>query len=146
MSGWGPIVSSGKNSGSAEVVVIGGGQIPDTSAIDSTGSEYQEALSVGTGIETNILVYVVPASPDFHLVRFEFGGGNIATYSLYVDNVRKAQCITWWNTGMNGFWDFKSAIAGGLIIPGGSQIRVTCLHNRPYVADFYTRMEYVLIS
>ncbi|EFX62040.1 hypothetical protein DAPPUDRAFT_120603 [Daphnia pulex] len=115
-------VRSSSGSGNQDVVVIGGGQVADTSAIDTTGSEYQEALAVATGVETNILVYVVPATPIFHAVRFEFGGGNIATYYLYVNGVKKAQFITWWNTGMNGVWDFKSAIPGGLIIEGGSQI------------------------
>jgi hypothetical protein len=129
------------------VIPIGLGQIPgDTATTDTTYSEYQEAVAVATGVETNILVFVVPASPLFHAVRFEFGGGNIGTYKLYFDTDVKAQYITWWNTGMNGSWELKSGISGGLVVPGGTTIKVTILHNRPYVANFYSRMEYVLIS
>lgn len=147
MSGWGSIIKPGGGGTVSEVTAIGLGQIGgDTATSDLTLNEYQEATAVATGVETNVLVFVVPASPIFHAVRFEFGGGNIGTYKLYFGSNVQAQYVTWWNTGMNGFWDFKSGIMGGVKVDGGTQIRVTVLHNRPYVANFYSRMEYVLIN
>lgn len=147
MSGWGSITKPSSGGSSSEVIPIGLGQIPgDTATVDTTLNEYQEALSVATGVETNILVFVVPATPIFHAVRFEFGGGNIGAYSLYFGATKQSSYITWWNTGMNGFWEFKSGISGGTAVAGGTTIRVTILHNRPYVADFYARMTYTLIN
>lgn len=150
MSGFGPKVSKagGGTTGPQPVIIVGGGQITgDTVATDVTRDLYFEAPSVAAGIETNIMNYIVPLTPIFQLVRFEFGGTNIGQFFLYFDNVRVNQYITWFNgSGLTGDWSYKSGIPGGIDVGAGVNIKLTCLHNRPFLGDFYSRMIYVLIN
>lgn len=133
MSGWGPVVLPGG----------GGSQIPgDTSTPNPSFNLYSEANSVAAGIETDVFTYLVPASPPItHLLRFEFGGTNIGRYRLYFGATVVRQFVTWFNgTGLTGIWEFTTSGGDGLAVSSGTTIKVTVIHDRPQVGDFFAQM------
>lgn len=146
MSGWGS--KSGDSGGiSTNVIPIGSTQVPNDTAIpDPTGSYYSEANSVATGVLTDVLTFVVPMTPIWHLLRVEFGGNNIANYSLWFNAVKKDQSFTWFNGNMTGVWDYVNPGGGGVLVASGMIIKVKVVHNRPFVGDFYAKINYIEIN
>jgi hypothetical protein len=108
---------------------------------------YNEISAVATSVTTDLFTWVVPATPLFHVLRFEFGGTNIAQYKLYFGATVQAQALTWWNgPGLNHTWDFTTEGGGGLQVVGGTVVKVKVTHFRPYVGDFYCRMSGVEVN
>lgn len=146
MGGWGCNPKSGSAGG--EVIPIGIPQVPgDTSIPDPSGYFYSEALSVTFGVTTDVLVWVVPATPIIHLLRISFGGENIAKYFLDLDGTRIDQYIVWYNgSGLHGEFNYIKTPSAGRKLNPGSVLKVQVLHIQPDVSDHYASLQYMEIN
>ena len=148
MAGWGPKAGSSSGGSAGNVIPIGSTQVPgDTQIADSVYSVYNAISAVPANALTTILTFVVPLTPIHHVLLVEFGGTNIARYYLSADNVDFNQYITWFNgSGLSASWDFRNTGGAGYLLTAGSIIRVKCEHGRPFVGDFYARLQYMQVQ
>lgn len=137
MTGWGPKTGSASGGG-------GGGDQGNPDIVDHVINVYNDVLLVPANVETNIINYVVPASL-MQIVRAEFGGTNIGKYRFYIDNVCKAQYVTWFNGPMDGTWNFDAGGKGEDLL-SGQVIKVTAEHGRPFVGDYWVKLTFIKID
>lgn len=98
---------------------------------------------VPANVETQIVQYTVPEGKRAVIVRAEYSGEQIALYKVYVDNIQQAARRTHHGIGLTGQFEFTDAISSGLVIPTGSIIKVTVVHNRPGLGQFDSRIQVV---
>lgn len=102
---------------------------------------FGQALSVISGVEVDVLTFVVAADTELALLRIEAGGDNIARYSVEVDGTLIARQRTWFNgSGLATIFDFSAEDKRGLLLAAGQEIKVKALHSRPGVGDFEARI------
>ena len=138
MAGWGPVgVPGGGGGGGGSLSYPGNTILPDPAS-----TRFNEVTSVPASIWTDVLTYVVPVSPIVHIIRIEFGGNNVATYQL-TDGVNVYhKCYTWFNGTLESRWEFENSDGGGLQLVAGLILKVQVFHTRPYLGDFYARLQY----
>ena len=136
MTGWGPKVLDG--GGGGQPSIPGDGPLPDPSK-----STFNRITAVPANVETDLLVFPVPATPIIHLVRIDFGGENIGNYKLYEGATQQAEYFTWFNgPGLTATWDFTDTKGGGVALTPSSILKVTVEHWRPFLGPFFARMQY----
>lgn len=122
----------------------GGASQPVINLNDEVKSSFNEVTSVAPGIQTTVLTYV-GTSAITELMNVEFGGSNIAKFTLTINGVSKAQHYTYFGSGLCGTWDFR-ALDNGLMIGQGDILRISVLHGRPDPGDFFGRFNLLLIT
>jgi hypothetical protein len=138
VSGWGDNVSSGGGGG--------GGSIPgNTSTPDDILTAFVQVEAQAAG-DFDLPTYTIPNNGSlYHLMLVEFGGTNVAKYSLYFGSALKARYATWFAGGLNGKWDYRGP-PGGLPIGGGTILKISCSHNRPEVGDFWAKLTLLKVN
>lgn len=99
----------------------------------TTKNVFNEIDNVANGVTSTIISYSVPANTK--LLSLDFGGTNVASYSLYIDNVLSAKKYTFFQN-LNERFDFKE----GMPVPIGSTITLEVIHNRPDIGSFNCNM------
>lgn len=110
------------NSDGSINVVLGGSSL-------TTKNIFQEVDSVPSGVTSIVASYTALANTK--LISCDFGGTNIAEYSLYIGGVLAAKKFTFFQN-LNERFNF----ADGLPVMNGDIIKVEVIHNRPDVGDF----------
>ena len=136
--------------GSVTVVGGGDGNFPNppsenTPSPDPSFSVYSEALAVAAAVETNVITWVVPVTKT-QLIRVEFGGCNIADYKLKYNGSTVNRKLLYFGGPLFGKWEYSVAGGGGQNIASGTTVTVTVIHNRPFVGDFWARIQYLEVN
>lgn len=95
----------------------------------TTSNRFNEVTGVIAGITTAVITYTAIANTK--ILSCDFGGTNIAEYSLYIQAALNAKQCTYF-TQLNGRFDFKD----GLPVNTGDVITLEVVHNRPDPGDF----------
>jgi len=146
LTGWG--TCGGGNSGSGgEVIPLGNTQVPgDTAVTDPVKLIHNNVALVPAGATTTIISFVVPPIPIIHLLTVRFGGCNIGKYELFFGNDIQEEHVCWWTTGMNGLWDYRKGVGGGLSVGPNVIVTVKVTHNRPFPSDHFTSIYYMEVN
>lgn len=99
----------------------------------TTKNIFNEIINIVNGITSIIISYTAIANTK--LLRCDFGGDNIAVYSLYIGGNIQAKKYTYY-TNLNEMLEFIS----GLPITTGDLIQIEVIHNRPNPGTFYCNM------
>lgn len=94
---------------------------------------FDEIGSVASGVTSTIISYVAPANTK--IISADFGGDNIAMYSLHVDGILTAKKYSFWG-GLNERFNFSS----GMSIPTGAVITVEVVHDRDSLGMFFCNL------
>ncbi len=84
--------------------------------------------------ETTVVEYTVPEGKAFYLVMVQANGSNFGRFQVLIDDAFLAEKNTWWSKFDADFY-FTQGL-GAKIVPAGGNIKLSALHNRPYVGDF----------
>jgi hypothetical protein len=103
-------------------------------------------VALGSGSETLIISYTVPAAKTAKLLRTEFSGTNISTYNLYLNTVLISTIRTHHGSGLSDDMLFSGGTADGLPLIAGDLLELKTIHARPTSADFDGRIQVVEIS
>lgn len=103
-------------------------------------SIFNEVSAVASGIQTNVLTYVVPALKTLALTAIEVGGSNIAEYEVWIAGVLRARKRTWFSGPLNEIFPFGTSSTTGLEVATGVTVQVKVLHNRPMNGNFEARL------
>lgn len=95
----------------------------------TTKNLFNEVDTVVSGITTEIISYTAIANTK--ILSCDFGGTNVAAYSLYIGGVLSAKKYTFFQN-LNERFEFQD----GLPITIGDIISVEVVHNRPDPGDF----------
>lgn len=119
--------------------------ISATSVEDSDISRnfFGSVTGVAPNVETQIVQYTVPAGKRAVIIRAEYSGEQIGLYKVYIDDVEQAARRTHHGVGLTGQFEFTDAISSGIIVPSGSVVKVTIVHNRPGLGQFDARIQVV---
>lgn len=109
-------------------------------------STYDEITAVAKSVLTTISTYTVPVGKSFFLESVDFGGTNIAEYTLLIDNVLEAKKRTWWTGDLKDSFDFRCGINKGLGVDAGKEIKIKVIHERDSLGSFESRILGVLKS
>jgi len=104
---------------------------------------FNSVSNVAPEVETTLLQYAVPSGKRAFLVRTQYSGEQIALYKVYIDNIQQAASRTYHGAGLSGSIEFTDAISNGLVVGGGSVVRIAVIHNRPGVGQFDARLQVV---
>ena len=104
-------------------------------------SQYNEALSVPSGVTTTILTYTVPLAKTAILERVSVTGENIAYYRVLKNAVVMDAKHTNFGTNLNEQFEYVSSANSGLLLNTGDVITVTVLHQRSSLANFSARLQ-----
>jgi hypothetical protein len=77
----------------------------------------------------------VPPAKTFYLELIEFNGTNIAKFEVEINAIIQATKHTWFSGGLFGQFEFDN-----LLLSAGDVVKLTVLHMRPNVGDFYGRI------
>lgn len=99
----------------------------------TTKNIFNEIENIPSGV-TSIVVQVT-ATANTKLLSCDFGGTNVATFSLYIGTNLSAKKYTYFQT-LNDKFDFKD----GLPITLGDVISLEVIHNRPDPGTFSVNM------
>lgn len=102
-----------------------------------------EALSVPTSVTTQILEYTVPTGKRLTLHRVDFGGNNIAEYSVTVSGSLSDRAWTWFSGNLNGAFDYGPS---GNRVAAGAKVLLEVIHSRTMLGDFSGRISGVIES
>lgn len=145
MSGFGDVFV--KQTGGSSTTNNYGTSIPgDTVAVDPTFIVYREAIDIPDNMQTEVLSYTVPAMPIVHSLFIQFGGQNVADFVLEIDGIVQSRAVTYWGSGMEGMWDFRTGRGGGVQLPSGKIVRVLVTHESPSLATFWARINCININ
>lgn len=95
----------------------------------TTKNEFGEVAGVVSGVTVEIAS--ITATSNTKVLSCDFGGTNVAAYSLYIGGQLAAKKYTYF-TSLNGDFDFKD----GLPVNSGDVVSVEVLHMRPDPGDF----------
>lgn len=109
-------------------------------------NQYNEVLSVVSGITTTIVTYTVPALKQNVLERVSVSGENIALYTVLINGSTIDVQRTYFGGALNTQFEFMSTANLGTILNAGDIVSVTVLHNRPSSANFEGRIQMTEIS
>lgn len=125
----------------------GGGQIPgDTPTPDNILTHFQQGPTAQVAGAFDILSYTVPNDGyPYHLMLAEFGGTNVAKYTLLFGATVQARSATWHSGPLVSEWDYRGP-PGGLWVAGGTIIKITGSHNRPDPGDFWGRLTLLKVN
>lgn len=126
--------------GSINVVTATGPPVPITYV-----SQFTAASSVPTSVLTTIGTYTVPALKTGVLEKVDLTGSNIGKFSVLVNSVEKARRRTWYSN-FNEVVDFTDGDGNGLALSGGDIVTVTVIHSQPYVGDFESRIQVLVLG
>lgn len=101
---------------------------------------FGEVLLLASGASDMLVTYIVPLGKILFLQLVEFGGQNIATYTVLVDGTVIARRRTWFNGNLSDDFDFESYGNGGLKLEASQTVELQVENFRPDVADFEGRI------
>lgn len=113
--------------GSINVNVVNSTSLPGLNIL------YNEASSVASGIETNVITFVATGG-GFRLNKIYVAGENIALFRVKLNGTVIVVKRTFFGN-LNEEFAFENFV-NGLELAAGDQIRVTVLHTRPSASDF----------
>ena len=100
---------------------------------------FDTKAAVASGSTISIVSFTVPSGKIFFLDLVEFGGGNIATYELFIGASAEAKKRTYFSGSISGEFFFNSFIVNENI-----KIDLKVENFRPDIADFEGRILGVL--
>lgn len=95
---------------------------------------YGTASLVPSGSNTTVATYTVPVAGELVLSSVEVSGGNVAEYTIEVNNIVVAKRRTYW-TDFNSVFGFDR-----FTLSASDTIDVKVLHNRTTASDFDARI------
>jgi hypothetical protein len=98
-------------------------------------NEFNEITNVASGSTLVVVQYTVPPTKTFFLTQVEFSGENIATYEVYINNIRKGKKDTYFSGALYDDFFFNN-----LEVAAGIKIELRVTHDRPDTADFAGRI------
>lgn len=104
-------------------------------------NQYNQALSVVSGITTLIVTYTVPLLQTNTLERISVSGENIALYTVLVNGIPIDTQRTYFGGELNAQFEFMSTANLGFILNAGDIVTVNVLHTRPTSANFEGRIQ-----
>lgn len=104
-------------------------------------NQYNEVLSVATGVTTTVVTYTVPVAQQNVLERVAVSGENIALYTVLINGTTIDQQRTYFGGALNTQFEFMSTANKGTLLNAGDIVSVTVLHNRPSLANFEGRIQ-----
>jgi len=114
---------------------------PSTNPNDTVINVFGTAASVVSGSTTTIVQYTVPMNKTAILERSVASGENIGAFSLLINNAVQSVQRTYYAGGFNVTFEFITGQNNGLVLQPGDNVKVTILHNRPYVGNFDARIQ-----
>jgi hypothetical protein len=75
-----------------------------------------------------------------------YGGDNTAKYYLELNGNVINQGICGFGSDLNGVWEYRSCGDAGNELPPGGILRVRVIHYRPFLGEFYAKMNFVEIN
>ena len=114
---------------------------PSTSNSNQVKNVFGSAAAVVSGATTTIVQYTVPLNKIAILERSVASGENIGAFTILINNVVQSIQRTYYAGGFNVTFEFITGQDNGLVLQPGDNVKVTILHNRPYVGNFDARIQ-----
>ena len=131
--------------GTFKILPFVDGRIPvEATIVIATGAPVSVSgatSSVPTGLQVDVLSYLVPVGKRLTIHRLDFGGNNIARYSAVADALAIDQSWTWFSGPLWGCFDFGPS---GARFAAGVTVKVQAIHSRPNPGDFSARLSGIL--
>jgi len=116
--------------------------VPAGLKVANSTYEYDEALSVGAGIETTIYTKTLAVDEGIYLRHVTAGGENIGRFQVLIDGVPIKTKRTWWTRFDTDMW-FNTA-NGGILYQDEETIEVKVKNEGAEPADFESSFGYVI--
>jgi hypothetical protein len=104
-------------------------------------SLYNQVFNIGSGVETTLVTYTVPAGYTAILEKVSASGENIARFDVLYNNALFDTRRTYYGSPLTTDFDYTTGTANGFILNSGDNIIIQVLHNRPYVGTFNARLQ-----
>ena len=114
---------------------------PSTSNTNQVKNIFGTAAAVPSGATTTIVQYTVPLNKIAILERSVASGENIGAFTILINNAVQSIQRTYYAGGFNVTFEFITGQDNGLVLQPGDNVKVTILHNRPYVGNFDARIQ-----
>lgn len=125
------------NDGSINVNVIS-----SVTSVDNNFIAFNRLLALVAGVETTITTFTAsPITTEYALVRVNFSGTQIATYTVYLNNVPISVYRTYFSGGLSGDIEYFSPTLVGLNLSNNDIIKITVIFNRPGTGDFEAALQ-----
>ncbi len=118
--------------GPVEVVVLD----PDISGPYVVKNVFNTVASVASGATQTIVSYTVPTARKSFLVRATFGGQNIATYSLLLNNSPFDMKRTYFGSDLSESLEYTNPPRAGFQMNAGDTMQIQVNNFRPDASDF----------
>lgn len=103
---------------------------------------YGEASAVAAGIETTIVTYVVPMGlTNALLQRVSVSGENVGRYRIFLNGTVIDTRRTYYGGEFNQYFEFSMGSGDGYLLAPGDIVVAKILHDRPFVANFQSRIQ-----
>jgi len=109
-------------------------------------SLYNQVFNIGSGVETTLVTYTVPAGYTAILEKVSASGENIARFDVLYNNALFDTRRTYYGSPLTTDFDYTTGTANGFILNSGDNIIIQVLHNRPYVGTFNARLQVLEIA
>jgi len=96
---------------------------------------FDDVLAVASSSTATVVSYTVPVGKTFFLLLAEFGGNNIATYEVIINNEVEGKKHTYFGGPLNDEIYF-----GHKKVLGGETVKIEVENFRPDVGDFFGRI------
>lgn len=135
-------VSSVMVEGPIDVIVVD----PDISGPYTVQNIFSQALAVAGGSTQTVVSYTVPSGYKSFLVRAQFGGQNIATYSLLKNSATFDMRRTYYGGGLSQSLEYTCPPRAGYQLNAGDTIAIQVNNFESSVADFEGSIYIIQVS
>lgn len=104
-------------------------------------NQYNEVLSVVSGITTTVVTYTVPVGKTNTLERVSVSGENIALFTVLINGTIIDRQRTYFGGELNAQFEYMSTGNFGTVLNAGDVVSVQVLHTRPSSANFEGRIQ-----
>lgn len=108
--------------------------------------KYNSVPTVANGVETTIVTHTAVGGRKTFLQRINGSGDNIAKYRVKINGIEVDMKRTYWGNGLNVEFQFDGQLNEGLELAVGDIVSLTTIHERPHVADFNGKIQYIEVT
>jgi hypothetical protein len=109
--------------------------IVESTSVSTPGLQifHQESAAIPSGVETTLISLVAPPE-SLRVSKVQVSGENLAQYRVKLDGNSVGTKRTWWGN-FNAEFSFED-FRRGIMVPPGSILTVTVIHDRPAAGNF----------